>query len=209
MAKELNRIWKQVIGMYVLKGYIVRMWTSDGAIHTEKRFMGADLSTRREAFAFADNLVDIMEEARQAGVLRYNNPEEILDPSVNIEDVVIGSVHVSILYESMKEDLVVTQEDLIYMPVANEGSSIEVPVDGNKTLRLLNLEKVDLTDDETIRIFNKEAEHYLQNGGHEGIMMLHADDQVVYLLMDDYRRLVKKGLIVLEKDEEVRRENAI
>jgi len=194
--------------MYILKGYIVRMWTSDGAIHTEKQFTGADIATRREAFAFADNLVDVMEEARQAGVLRYNNPEEILDPAVKIEDVIIGSVHVSVLYESFREGMAAMHEDLLYMPVANEGSSIEVPVDGNKTLRLLNLEKVDLTDEETIRIFNKEAEYYLHHGGHEGIMMLHADDRVVYLLMDDYRRLLKKGLIVLEQ-EAARKEKAL
>ncbi len=41
------------------------MWTSDKKIHNEKFFSSQNLlEARREAFAYADNLVEIMEEAR-------------------------------------------------------------------------------------------------------------------------------------------------
>ncbi|MGN6399788.1 MAG: hypothetical protein ACTHMD_05005, partial [Flavisolibacter sp.] len=115
-----------------IKGYVVRMWTSDKDIQSEKFFYNEKpLQARREAFAYADNLLDIMEEAKQAGVINYNNTEEILNPDVRIEDVVIGSVHVSVVYEEVKDAITVTDEDIIYMPVPNEGSTVEIQIDEN------------------------------------------------------------------------------
>lgn len=183
-----------------IKGYMVRMWTSDKQVHSEKFFSAAEmLEARREAFAYADNLLDVMEEARQAGVISYNNPEEILDPEVRIEDVVIGSVHVTVVYEEVNEQVVTTDEDLIYMPVPNEGSLVEVPVDEERILQIIRMETIDLTDPETIRIHNREANHYLKSGGHKGIAFLTIGNQELFLLMDDFTRLKNKRMITVEE----------
>lgn|SRR5215211_3766956 len=190
--------------MNTIKGYIVRMWTSDEVIHAEKFFADANLlKARREAFSYADNLLDIMEEAKKAGVIKYNDPEEILDPAVKIEDVVIGSVHVSILYEEVKDGITVTDEDLIYMPVPNEGSTVEIPVDETQVVQVTSIETIDLTDPETIRIHNREADYYIRLGGHEGIVFLSIEDRELFLLMDDFVRLKNKDLIVVEELDNV------
>lgn len=176
------------------------MWTSDKDIRSEKFFTSENLlESRREAFAYAHNLLDIMEEAKQAGVINYNNPEEILNPDVRIEDVVIGSVHVSVLYEEEKDGLIITDEDLIYMPVPNEGKTVEIPVDEDKVMQVTSIETIDLTDNETIRIHNREAEYYIKMGGHHGIVFLAIDKRKLFLLMDDFVRLKNKELIVVEK----------
>jgi hypothetical protein len=186
--------------MSTIKGYMVRMWTSDQKVHSEKFFTSTDrLEARREAFAYADNLLDVMEEAKQAGVINYSNPEEILDPDVRIEDVVIGSVHVTVMYEESKEGIVSTDEDLIYMPVANEGSTVEVPVDEERVLQIIRMETIDLTDPETIRIHNKESEYYLKTGGHRGIVFLSIGDYELFLLMDDFVRLKNKQMIAIQE----------
>jgi len=180
------------------------MWTSDEVIHAEKFFADANLlKARREAFSYADNLLDIMEEAKKAGVIKYNDPEEILDPAVKIEDVVIGSVHVSILYEEVKDGITVTDEDLIYMPVPNEGSTVEIPVDETQVVQVTSIETIDLTDPETIRIHNREADYYIRLGGHEGIVFLSIEDRELFLLMDDFVRLKNKDLIVVEELDNV------
>lgn len=182
------------------------MWTSDEKIHNEKIFSSPNLlEARREAFAYAENLVEIMEEARQAGVIHYNEPEEILDPAVPIEDVVIGSVHVNVMYEEIKDGITQTSEDLIYMPVANEGSVVEVPVTENTVMQVTTIETVDLTDEETIRIHNREAEHYMKAGGHHGIIFLTIGSQELLLLMDDFVRLKNKNLIVVEEERPMKK----
>ena len=174
------------------------MWTSDQTIHSEKFFSSEDmLESRRQAFAYADNLLDIMEEAKQEGVIRYSNPEEILDPEVGIDEVVIGSVHVTVTYEQEKDGITTTEEDLIYMPVPNEGSTLEIPLDENRILQLLRLEAIDLTDQETIRIHNKEAEFYMKSGGHAGVVYLTIGEKSLFLLMDDFVRLKNKEIITV------------
>ena len=191
--------------MNTIKGYIVRMWTSDKTIHTEKLFHSPTiLEARKEAFAYAGNLVEIMEEAKQAGVIHYNKPEEILSPAVSIEDVVIGSVYVSVVYEEIKDGMAVTDEDIIYMPVANEGRTMEVPMDENKVMQLTCMETIDLTDEETIRIHNREAEHYIKTGGHQGIVFLTVEGREPFLLMDDFVRLKNKNLIVVEQGKDLK-----
>jgi len=193
--------------MNTIKGYMVRMWTSDKDIHSEKFFRSPNLlEARREAFAYAHNLLDIMEEARQAGVINYNDPEEILDPDVRIEDVVIGSVHVSVVYEETKDGMTITDEDLIYMPVANEGSTVEIPVEEDKIMQVTRMETIDLTDKETIRIHNREAEYYIKTGGHQGILFLTIDDNELFLLMDDFIRLKNKELIVMSERSNINEE---
>ncbi|HEU4633329.1 MAG TPA: hypothetical protein VFS22_05050 [Flavisolibacter sp.] len=191
--------------MSTIKGYTVRMWTSDKDIHNEKFFSSENLlEARRQAFAYADNLVEIMDEAKQAGVIHYNNPEEILNPSVTIEDVVIGSVHVSVVYDETKDNITVLDEDIIYMPVANEGRTVEVPIDENKIMQVTSIETIDLTDEETIRIHNKEAEHYIKTGGHQGIVFLTIDQRELFLLMDDFVRLKNKNLIIVEEGKDLK-----
>jgi hypothetical protein len=186
--------------MSAIKGYAVRMWTSDQKIHSEKFFTSDELlQSRREAFAYADNLLDIMEEAKKAGVISYANPEEILNPDVRIEDVVIGSVHVTVIYETDNDGIISTEEDLIYLPVPDEGSTVEIPLDEYRMLQLLRLETIDLTDSETIRIHNKEAEFYLTQGLHEGIVYLTVGDKSLFLLMDDFVRLKNKDIITVEE----------
>jgi hypothetical protein len=192
--------------MNTIKGYRVRMWTSDKNIHSEKFFASVNLlEARREAFAYADNLVEIMEEAKQAGVISYNKPEEILDPAVKIEDVVIGSVHVTVVYEEVKEDLIQTEEDLIYMPVANEGSTVEIQIDNDKIMQVTSIEAIDLTDEETVRIHNKEAGHYIRTGGHQGIVFLMIENHELLLLMDDFVRLKNKKLILVEEENNLKK----
>ena len=179
---------------------MVRMWTSDKNIHSQKFFSSEKmLEARRQSFEYAHNLLDIMEEAKKQGVISYNNPEEILDPEVRIEDVVIGSVHVSVVYEENKDGLTITDEDLIYMPVPNEGSTVEIPVEDSAIMQVTNMEAVDLTDPETIRIHNREAEYYIKTGGHQGIVFLTIDDRELFLLMDDFVRLKNKEMIVVEE----------
>ena len=183
-----------------IKGYVVRMWTSDKDIRSEKFFYNEKpLQARREAFAYADNLLDIMEEAKQAGVINYNNTEEILNPDVRIEDVVIGSVHVSVVYEEVKDAITVTDEDIIYMPVPNEGSTVEIQIDENKLAQVTNIETIDLTDAETVRIHNREAEFYMKTGGHQGIVFLTIENRELFLLMDDFTRLKNKNLLIVEE----------
>ena len=182
--------------MNSIKGYIVRMWTSKEGTTSEKMFEGEDLlETRRAAFAYADNLVDIMEEAKQAGVLEYNAPEEILDPEVTIDEVVIGNVHVSVVYEEIRAELTLTDEDIVYMAVPNEGSKIHIPIDETTRAEVLNIENFDLDDDETIRIHNREAWCYISKGGYEGIKIINTGTNIVFLLWDDYLRLRSKQLI--------------
>src|SRR5215204_2181792 len=186
--------------MNTIKGYMVRMWTSDKAIHSEKFFKSENLLVaRREAFAYAHNLLDIMEEAKQAGVINYNNPEEILDPEVGIDEVIIGSVHVSVVYEEVKDGMTLTEEDLIYMPVPNEGTTVEIPVEEDQVMEVTNIETIDLTDPETIRIHNREAEYYIKTGGHQGIVFLTIENRELFLLMDDFIRLKDKDLIIVEE----------
>lgn len=187
-----------------IKGYVVRMWTSDKDIRSEKFFCNEKpLQARREAFAYADNLLDVMEEAKQAGVINYNNAEEILNPDVRIEDVVIGSVHVSVVYEDMKDGITLTDEDIIYMPVPNEGSTVEIQIDDNKLAQVINIETIDLTDAETIKIHNREAEFYMKTGGHQGIVFLTIENQELFLLMDDFTRLKNKNLLIVEDPQGV------
>jgi len=176
------------------------MWTSDKAIHSEKFFKSENLlEARREAFTYAHNLLDIMEEAKQAGVINYNNPEEILDPEVGIDEVIIGSVHVSVVYEEVKDGMTLTEEDLIYMPVPNEGTTVEIPVEEDQVMEVTNIETIDLTDPETIRIHNREAEYYIKTGGHQGIVFLTIENRELFLLMDDFIRLKDKDLIIVEE----------
>jgi hypothetical protein len=183
-----------------IKGYVVRMWTSDKNICSEKFFNNErSLQARREAFSYADNLLDIMEEAKQAGVINYNNTEEILNPEVTIEDVVIGSVHVSVVYEEVKDGITLTDEDIIYMPVPNEGSIVEIPIDENKMAQVTNIETIDLTDAETIKVHNREAEFYIKTGGHQGIVFLTIENRELFLLMDDFIRLKNKNLLIVEE----------
>ncbi|MGN6166406.1 MAG: hypothetical protein ACTHOF_17880 [Flavisolibacter sp.] len=187
-----------------IKGYVVRMWTSDKDIRSEKFFCNEKpLQARREAFAYADNLLDVMEEAKQAGVINYNNAEEILNPDVRIEDVVIGSVHVSVVYEDVKDGITLTDEDIIYMPVPNEGSTVEIQIDDNKLAQVINIETIDLTDAETIKIHNREAEFYMKTGGHQGIVFLTIENQELFLLMDDFTRLKNKNLLIVEDPQGV------
>jgi len=176
------------------------MWTSDKNICSEKFFNNErSLQARREAFSYADNLLDIMEEAKQAGVINYNNTEEILNPEVTIEDVVIGSVHVSVVYEEVKDGITLTDEDIIYMPVPNEGSIVEIPIDENKMAQVTNIETIDLTDAETIKVHNREAEFYIKTGGHQGIVFLTIENRELFLLMDDFTRLKNKNLLIVEE----------
>jgi hypothetical protein len=183
-----------------IKGYVVRMWTSDKDIQSEKFFSNEKpLQARREAFAYADNLLDIMEEAKQAGVINYNNTEEILNPDVKIEDVVIGSVHVSVLYEEVKDGITLTDEDIIYMPVPDEGNMVEVQIDKNKMAQVINIETIDLTDAETIKVHNREAEFYMKTGGHQGIVFLTIENRELFLLMDDFTRLKNKNLLIVQE----------
>jgi hypothetical protein len=183
-----------------IKGYVVRMWTSDKDIQSEKFFSNEKpLQARREAFAYADNLLDIMEEAKQAGVINYNNTEEILNPDVKIEDVVIGSVHVSVLYEEVKDGITLTDEDIIYMPVPDEGNMVEVQIDKNKMAQVINIETIDLTDVETIKVHNREAEFYMKTGGHQGIVFLTIENRELFLLMDDFTRLKNKNLLIVQE----------
>jgi hypothetical protein len=192
--------------MSTIKGYIVRMWTSDKVIHSEKMFSSPNiLEARKEAFAYADNLVEIMAEAKQAGVIHYNDPEEILNPAATIEDVVIGSVYVSVVYEETKNEVTVTDEDIIYMPVPNEGSTVEVPIEDNKIMQVTNMETIDLTDEETIRVHNKEAEHYLKTGGHQGIVYLMVDNRELFLMMDDFVRLKNKQLLTVKEQSDIKK----
>jgi len=186
--------------MHNIKGYVVRMWTSDKDIQSEKFFSNEKpLQARREAFAYADNLLDIMEEAKQAGVINYNNTEEILNPDVKIEDVVIGSVHVSVLYEEVKDGITLTDEDIIYMPVPDEGNMVEVQIDKNKMAQVINIETIDLTDAETIKVHNREAEFYMKTGGHQGIVFLTIENRELFLLMDDFTRLKNKNLLIVQE----------
>ena len=181
------------------------MWTSDKIIHSEKFFSSAtNLEARRQAFAYADNLVEIMEEAKQAGVIHYNNAEEILNPKTTIEEVIIGSVHVSVAYEEIKDDITITDEDIIYMPVANEGSIVEVPIDENQVAQITSIETIDLTDDESIRIHNREASYYLKTGGADNIVSLAIEGRQLLLLMDDFIRLKNKNLILVEEEKDTK-----
>ena len=183
-----------------IKGYVVRMWTSDKDIQSEKFFSNEKpLQARREAFAYADNLLDIMEEAKQAGVINYNNTEEILNPDVKIEDVVIGSVHVSVVYEEVKDGITLTDEDIIYMPVPDEGNTVEIQIDKNKMAEVINIETIDLTDAETIKVHNREAEFYMKTGGHQGIVFLTIENRELFLLMDDFTRLKNKNLLIVQE----------
>lgn len=183
-----------------IKGYRVRMWTSAEATKAEKFFhAGKLIDARRAAFAYADSMVDVMEEAKQAGVINYNDPEEILHPDVRLEDVVIGSVHVTVVYETITNDITMEEEDLIYMPVPNEGSKVEVPVGEDEIVQYINLETIDLNDEETIRIHNREVACYIKEGAHEGIIFLTIGEKELFLLMDDYERLKSKSMILVEE----------
>ncbi len=110
-------------------------------------------------------------------------------------------MHVTILYEEVKDEITQTSEDLIYMPVANEGSVIEVPVTENTVMQVTSIETVDLTDEETIRIHNREAEYYMKTGGHQGVIFLTIGTQELFLLVDDFVRLKNKNLIVVEEEK--------
>jgi hypothetical protein len=186
--------------MNSIKGYTVRMWTSDEKVHAEKFFTaGSLLEARREAFRYADNLLDIMEDAKKAGVITYNDTEEILDPERGIEDVVIGSVHVCVVYEEEKDGMTITDEDIIYMPVPNEGNTVEIPVSEEKLVQVTNIETIDLTDEETVHALNREAGYYIKTGGHQGIVFLTISGRELFLLMDDFTRLKNKELLVVEE----------
>ena len=202
MAGNLTYVEKHF--MNTIKGYMVRMWTSDKDIHSQRFFSAENMLTaRREAFEYANNLLDIMEDAKKAGVINYNNPEDILNPETSIEDVIIGSVHVSIVYEHTKDGITSTDEDLIYMPVPDEGSTIDIPLDEQRIMQVTRIETIDLTDPETIRIHNREAEYYIKNGGHQGVVFLTIESRELFLLMEDFVRLKNKDLIIVEETTNV------
>jgi hypothetical protein len=180
-----------------IKGYMVRMWTSDGRVNNEKFFSAREmLKARKAAFEYAHNLAHVMEEARKQGVINFNTPEEILDPESRMEEVVIGNVYISIVYEEISEGVNKTDEDIIYMIVSGEENNIDLPPEEAK-LVLKYMELFDPRDPETIRISNREAFYYIRNGGFNAIRILKCGLQSVFLLMDDYWRLVEKELVML------------
>lgn len=99
----------------------------------------------------------------------------------------------------MKDAITVTDEDIIYMPVPNEGSTVEIQIDENKLAQVTNIETIDLTDAETVRIHNREAEFYMKTGGHQGIVFLTIENRELFLLMDDFTRLKNKNLLIVEE----------
>lgn len=178
-----------------IKGYMVRMWTSDEKVHNEKFFSAKEmLKARKQAFKYAHNLAHIMEEARKQGVISFNTPEEILDPELRMDEVVIGNVYISIVYEETTAGITQTDEDLIYMIVSGEEENIDLPPDEAK-LVLKYMELFDPLDPEAIRIRNREAFYYIRNGGFNAIRILKCGLQSVFLLMDDYWRLVERQVV--------------
>ena len=71
-------------------------------------------------------------------------------------------------------------------------------------MQVTSIETIDLTDEETIRIHNKEAEHYIKTGGHQGIVFLTIDQRELFLLMDDFVRLKNKNLIIVEEGKDLK-----
>jgi hypothetical protein len=171
------------------------MWTSDGRVDNEKFFNGSDLLVaRREAFHYAGNLAHIMEEARKAGVISYSTPEEILDPVNEFEEVVIGNVFVSVVYEEKQGSGVQSDEDIIHMIFSEEENIEGLPEDEEK-LVLQKMEVFDTNDPEIIRIRNREAWYYIREGGFKAIRIVPSAIQPLFLLLDDYLRLKGKQLI--------------
>jgi hypothetical protein len=178
-----------------IKGYMVRMWTSDGRVNNEKFFSAKDmLKARKDAFKYAHNLAHVMEEARKQGVISFNTPEEILDPEIRMDEVVIGNVHISIVYEENSGGVLQTDEDLIYMIVSGEEDNIDLPPAEAK-LVLKYMELFDPQDPETVRIRNREAFYYFKKGGFNAIRILKCGLHPVFLLMEDYWRLLGKELV--------------
>jgi hypothetical protein len=178
-----------------IKGYMVRMWTSDGKIHNEKFFSSGDLlQARKEAFHYAQNLSHIMDEARKAGVIDFDTTEEILDPVKELDDVVIGNVFISVIYEEKMGDLLQTDEDIIHMIICDEADLGRLTLEDEK-LAHQKLEVFDPFDPEAIRVRNKEAWFYIRKGGFDLITVINSGTQAVLLLMDDYLRLKEKDLI--------------
>jgi hypothetical protein len=171
------------------------MWTSDGRTNNEKFFSSPRmLDARKAAFEYAHNLAHVMEVARKEGVINYNTPGEILDPSHTIDELVIGNVYISVIYEEGNGDLVQTDEDLIYMIVTGEEDSLDLAPE-EAELVLKYMEVFDPQDPESIRIRNRESLYYIRNGGFDAIRMVNYRDQPVFLLLDDYKRLLDKELV--------------
>jgi hypothetical protein len=178
-----------------IKGYMVRMWTSDGRTNNEKFFSGCRmLEARKAAFEYAHNLAHVMEEARKQGVISYNTPEEILDPGVTMDQLVIGNVYISVVYEEKCGEVLQTDEDLIFMIVSGEENSLDLPPE-EAALVLKYMELFDPLDAEAIRIRNREALYYIKHGGFNAIRVVNNGPQTVFLLMDDYRRLAEKEMV--------------
>ena len=174
---------------------MVRMWTSDGRVNNEKLFSAKDmLKARKAAFKYAHNLAHVMEEARKQGVISFNTPEEILDPEIRMDEVVIGNVHISIVYEENSGGALQTDEDLIYMIVSGEEDNLDLPPADAK-LVLKYMELFDPQDPETVRIRNREAFYYFRKGGFDAIRILKCGLQPVFLLIEDYWRLLGKDLV--------------
>jgi hypothetical protein len=181
--------------MNTIKGYMVRMWTSDGKINNEKFFSACDLlHARKEAFHYAQNLSHVMNEARKAGVIDFDTAEEILNPEKELDDIVIGNVFISVVYEDKTNDLVQTDEDIIHMIICDEADLGKLTLEDEK-LAHQKLEVFDPFDPEAIRVRNKEAWFYIREGGFDLITVINAGTQAVLLLMDDYLRLKEKDLI--------------
>lgn len=181
--------------MNTIKGYMVRMWTSDGRTNNEKFFSSPKmLQARKAAFEYAHNLAHVMEVARKEGVICYNTPCEILDPSHTLDELVIGNVYISVVYEEENGGTLQNDEDLIYMIVSGEEDSLDLPPE-DAELVLKYMEVFDPHDPETIRIRNREALYYIKKGGFDAIRMINNGSHPVFLLMDDYKRLSEKELV--------------
>jgi hypothetical protein len=161
--------------MSIIRGYMVRLYDAEGNINNEKLFHSDDLlESRRQAFRYAENLADVLEEAKVAGVINCVGFEEMIHPDMKTEYLSRCNVHVSILYELIGEfEKRKTREDQIYFP---------------KTLEF------DLTDKTAIEIFKREAEFYTRTGK-SNVRIITIENKTIYLLMDDYTRLKSKGLI--------------
>jgi hypothetical protein len=181
--------------MNTIKGYMVRMWTSDGKANNEKFFSSPDLlEARKDAFHYGQNLAHVMEEARKAGVIKFDTPHEILDPEKELDEMVIGNVFISVVYEEKHGDLVQTDEDIIHMIICDEADLGELNLK-NEKLAHQKLEVFDPFDPESIRVRNKEAWFYIRKGGFHLITVINSGTQSVLLLMDAYLRLKEKDLI--------------
>ena len=159
--------------MVTIQGYVVQVWNTDLSVDDKRQFMDEDLlGARRNAFKFAENLVEMMQGANGQDMTGGYEAENILSPSMAGDDMVFTNIQVNVMYQEESGE---TTEAIVYAPQSEE---------------------FDVANDAMVDELNKESAFYRSIGYKDIVLVPNAGsngDKTLHLLKDDFGRLTANG----------------